>query len=148
MKKFLIVYVSRTGKTKQMAEYIAEGVRIAGHDAELKTLPQVKEVEALKGYDGYLFGSPTYHKDTVASFKNWLFRAQRAGLEGKVGGAFGSHTHSGEAPAILYDTMEHVFQMNMADLGPFKLEEKVVVTDDGMHACQQYGRALGERAGG
>lgn len=36
MKKVLISYFSRTGKTQQMAEYIAEGLRIAGHDVDVK----------------------------------------------------------------------------------------------------------------
>ena len=147
MKRFLVVYVSRTGMTKKMAEYIAEGIRFSGNQADVKTLPQVKEVGGLAGYDGYLFGSPTYHKDMIPGFKTWLFKAQKAGLEGKIGGAFGSHTHSGEAPVLLHETMEHVFRMRMEDMGPFKLEERVVSTDEGLRACQQYGRAMGERAG-
>ncbi|MBE0618768.1 MAG: flavodoxin domain-containing protein [Proteobacteria bacterium] len=147
MKKFLVVYVSRTGMTKRMAEYIAEGIRFSGNQAEVKTLPQVKGVEGLAGYDGYLLGSPTYHKDMIAGFKTWLFKAQKAGLGGKIGGAFGSHTHSGEAPVLLHETMEHVFGMRMEGLGPLKLEERVVTTDEGLRACQQYGRAIAERAG-
>jgi hypothetical protein len=43
--------------------------------------------------------------------------------------------------------LNHVFKMNMADLGALRMEERVVGTDEGMHACQQFGRALGERAG-
>ncbi len=148
MKKFLILYISRTGKTKQMAQWIAEGVRFAGHQADAMPLPRFKDVSALAGYDGLLLGSPTYHKDMLPAFKNWLFKAQRAGLEGKVGGAFGSHTHSGEAPVTLHETMEHVFKMNMLDLGPLKMEERVVDTDDGMRACQQFGKSVAERAGG
>ncbi len=146
MKRFLIVYLSRTGMTKKMAEYIAEGIRFAGHEAVLKTAPQAKEPQDIAGFDGYLLGSPTYHRDMIAGLKNWLFKAHKAGLEGKVGGAFGSHTHSGEAPGILHETMEHVFKMDMAGLGPLKMEERVVVTDEGMRACQQLGRALAERA--
>ena len=30
MKKVLIAYISRAGHTQQMADYIAEGVRMAG----------------------------------------------------------------------------------------------------------------------
>ena len=37
--------------------------------------------------------------------------------------------------------------MNMLDLGPFKAEERVVGTDEGMRTCQQFGRSIGERAG-
>lgn len=148
MKKFLVIYVSLSGKTKRMAEFVAEGLRMAGQSVEVKALPQVKAPEDLDGYDGLIFGSPTYHKDMVLGFKNWLFKARRANLEGKFGGAFGSHTHSGEAPGLLHETMEHVFKMNMCGLGPLKLEEKIVVGDEGMRACQAFGKALGERAQG
>ena len=40
MKKVLVAYVSRTGKTEKMAEYIAEGIRFSGNEAELKKIPQ------------------------------------------------------------------------------------------------------------
>jgi flavodoxin len=36
MKKVLVGYYSRTGNTEKMAEYIAEGIRITGNQAELK----------------------------------------------------------------------------------------------------------------
>ena len=41
MKKVLIAYVSRTGKTEKMAEYIAEGVRFSGHGAEIKRVSEI-----------------------------------------------------------------------------------------------------------
>lgn len=146
MKRFLVVYVSLSGKTKRMAEFIAEGLRIAGQEVDVKTLPQAKVMDNIASYDGVLFGSPTYHKDMVAGFKTWLFKVRKMGLEGKIGGAFGSHTHSGEAPRVLHETMEHVFKMNMLDMGPLVLEESVVVTEEGMRASQKFGRAIGERA--
>ena len=62
MKKVLISYFSRAGKTQQMAEYIAEGVRISGHHAEIIKISDIKNEKDLSGYDGYVFGSPTYHK--------------------------------------------------------------------------------------
>jgi flavodoxin len=40
MKKVLIAYDSRTGKTQQMAEYIAEGVRISGNEAEVRKITE------------------------------------------------------------------------------------------------------------
>ncbi len=42
MKKVLITYYSRTGKTEKMAEYIAEGVRFSGNSAEIKKLSERK----------------------------------------------------------------------------------------------------------
>ena len=148
MKKVLIAYVSLTGRTQRMAEYIAEGVRFAGHEAVIKKTSELKEVEALAGYDGYIFGSPTYHRDMAGPMKNFLFMAKQAGLEGKLGGAFGSYTHSGDAPAMIFDTLEHVYRMKPFSLGSFNLLEDRVGTDEGMRACHDYGRTFGERLGG
>ena len=145
MKRVLIAYDSRTGNTKKMAEYIAEGVRISGQEAELKKIAEVKNEKELQGYDGYVFGCPTYHRDMTNGMKTFLFLAQKGGLEGKVGGAFGSHTHSGDAPKLIFDTMEYVFKMNLVDLGSFNLLEDIVATGEGIRACQDYGKAIAEK---
>ncbi|MCG6536789.1 MAG: nitric oxide synthase, partial [Syntrophales bacterium LBB04] len=66
---------------------------------------------------------------------------------GKAGGAFGSYTHSGDAPKLVFDTMEHVFKMEMTNLGSFNLLEHLVGTMEGMRACQDYGKVLAEAVG-
>lgn len=144
MKKVLVAYYSRTGKTEKMAEYLAEGVRLSGNAVEMKKIVNIKNESDIEGYDGYLFGCPTYHKNMTKNFETFLFLVEKAGLKGKVGGAFGSSTHSGEAPGVIFDTMEHVFAMKMTNLGPFDLRENVVDTNEGVKACQDYGRALGD----
>ncbi|RLC13833.1 MAG: nitric oxide synthase, partial [Deltaproteobacteria bacterium] len=63
MKKVLIAYASRTGNTKKMADYIAEGARFSGSDVEVKKINEIKNEKGLEGYDAYIFGSPTYHRD-------------------------------------------------------------------------------------
>ena len=145
MKKVLIGYVSRTGITGKMAEYIAEGVRINGHDASLVKIAEVKNEKSLEGFDGYIFGCPTYHRDLTGGMKNFLFLAQKINMVGKIGGAFGSYTHSGESAQMIYDTMQHVYKMDMTDLGALNLKESVVPTDEGRHACQAYGKAIAEK---
>jgi flavodoxin len=147
MKKVLIAYDSRTGKTQQMAEYIAEGVRISGNEAGVRKITAIKNEKELQGYDGYIFGSPTYHRDMIGSMKTFLFLVQKAGLAGKTGGAFGSYTHSGDAPKLIFDTMENVFKMDMSDLGSFNLLENKVGATEGLRACQAYGKAFGEQLG-
>ena len=145
MKKILIVYTSRTGNTEKMANYLAEGVRLAGNEAQIDKISNLKEAENLSGFDGYIFGCPTYHKDMTGSMKQFLFIAEQANLLGKIGGAFGSHTHSGEAAPMVFETMQHVFKMDMVDLGPLNLTEAMMETDEGMRACQQYAKALCEK---
>ncbi len=145
MKKILIAYASRTGNTKKMAEFIAEGVRFSGNDVEIKKISEIKDEKLLEGYDAYVFGSPTYHRDMTRGMKTFLFLGQKLDMQGKVAGAFGSYTHSGDAPAIILDTMQYVFKMNIVDLGSFKLKEDVLATPTGTRACQDYGRAIGEK---
>jgi flavodoxin len=148
MKKVMIAYFSRTGKTRAMAEYIAEGLRLSGCDADVKKISEVRNEKDFLGYDGFIFGCPTYHRDMTENMKTFLFLAQNGSLQGKIGGAFGSHTHSGDAAKFIFDTMEFVFKMDMVNLGPFLLKEQVIDQEEGLRACQQYGKAIGEKLGG
>ncbi len=145
MKKVLIAYSSRTKKTEAMANYIAEGLRMTACQVDVKGIAELENEKAIVGYDAYIFGCPTYHKDMTGGMKQFLFKAQQANLAGKTGGAFGSHTHSGESAPMIYETMLHVFKMNMTDLGPLNLTETTVASEEGLRACQAYGKAIGEK---
>ena len=145
--KVLIAYFSLTGKTEKMAQYVAEGVRFSGNEAVVRKMSHIKSANDLAGYDGYIFGSPTYYLDAPEPVKTFLFLGRKASLEGKLGGTFGSYTHDGNAPKIVLDTMQYVFNMEPIELGPFNLKESLVETTDGMRACQAYGRAFGEKLG-
>lgn len=148
MKKVLIAYASRAGTTEKMANYLAEGVRMAGNETEVVKITAIKDEKVLAGFDGYIFGCPTYHKDMTGGMKQFLFIAEKAKLIGKVGGAFGSHTHSGESAPMIYETMQHVFKMVMVDLGPLNLTEALMKTDEGRKACQQYAKVLCQKIEG
>ena len=157
MKKVLIAYYSRAGNTEQMAQYIAEGVRFTGNQVVLKKVSDIKKAEDINGYDGYIFGSPTYFLDAPEPIKTFLFLAQKADLKGKLGGAFGSYTHDGNAAGIVFDTMQYVYNMDPFELGAFKLKEHELAIFDnksptleqteGMRACQQYGKVFAEKLG-
>jgi len=145
--KVLIAYFSLSGNTEKMAEYIAEGVRFSGQQVVVKKISDIKSANDLADYDGYIFGSPTYHRDMAEPMKTFLFLAKRANLESKLAGAFGSYTHSGDAPAIILDTMQYVYKMEPFELGSFNLKEAIIGTGEGMRACQDYGRVFGEKLG-
>ncbi len=145
--KVLIAYFSLSGKTEKMAEYIAEGVRFSGQQSVAKKISDIKSANDLADYDGYIFGSPTYHRDMAEPMKTFLFLAKKTNLEGKLAGAFGSYTHSGDAPAIIFDTMQYVYKMKPIELGSFNLKEAAVETSEGMHSCQDYGKVFGQKLG-
>ena len=90
MAKALIVYATRTGETEKIGNLIAEGIRFSGHEADVVKVTDIKKEDDLKAYDAIVLGSPTYHGEMVQGMKTLLFVAEKAGLEGKVGGAFGS----------------------------------------------------------
>lgn len=139
MGKVLIVYATRTDETKKIAELIAEGVRMAGHEALMKKTGEIKSEEDLKGYDGYVFGSATYHGEMITSMKQILFIAERAELKGKIGGAFGAYGWSGEAPGRIFDTMEHIYEMKMVS-APLMLKASWI--QGAMQAAQSYGKSI------
>ena len=144
MKKILVTYFSLAGNTEMMAQYIAEGIRFSGNESVLKKISDIKSANELQGYDGYIFGSPTYHRDMADPMKTFLFLAKKANLKGKLAGAFGSYTHSGDAPSIIFDTMEYVYKMAPFHLTSFNLLEDLIHTTEGMRTCQDYGRVFGE----
>ncbi|MCK5684771.1 flavodoxin domain-containing protein [bacterium] len=145
MKKLLIAFSSRTGTTEKMANYLAEGIRLSGNEVEVTKTSALKNEKDISGFDGYLFGCPTYHKDMTGGMKQFLFLVEKANLVGKIGGAFGSHTHSGEAAPMVYDTMQHVFKMDVTDLGALNLTEEKMGVDEGLKACHQYAKAICEK---
>jgi flavorubredoxin len=139
MAKALIVYASRTNQTQKIAELIAEGLRFDGHDVTLKKVTEIKSEQDLIGYDAYVFGSATYHGEMMGSMKQMLFLAEKAGLEGKCGGAFGSYGWSGEAPERIYNTMKHVLKMNVTG---DCLRLKSASLDGGIAMAHSYGKDL------
>lgn len=140
--KALVVFATRTGETKEMAERIGEGIRFQGAEAKIVNVTNVKTEADLEGYDAYVFGSATYHGEIMQGMKTMLFLAQKTGLEGKVGGSFGSFGWSGEAPERIFETMKNVLNMDMVR-GPLKL--KSVKLGGGNQMAQDYGREIGKK---
>jgi flavorubredoxin len=140
----LIVFTTRAGETKNIAELIAEGIRFSGADAKVVNANEIKNEMDLEGYDAYVFGSATYHGEMMQGMKTLLFLAEKDNLEGKAGGAFGAFGWSGEAPDRIYDTMKNIFNMDMVT-GPLRLKSSAL--GGGIQMAQDYGREVGEKLG-
>lgn len=142
MAKVLLVYATRSGETSEIAKLVAEGIRFTGAEAKIVNVTDIKNETDLEGYDGYLFGSATYHGDMMQTMKTMLFLAEKAGLEGKAGGAFGAFGWSGEAPDRIFATMKNIFKMNMVK-EPLRL--KAASLGGGKQMAQDYGREIGKK---
>jgi flavorubredoxin len=146
LSKALIIYGTRTSQTKKIADLIAEGIRLEGLVA---TVVNVNEVET-KGidpvsYQAVVLGAPTYHGEMLQSMKTYLFALEKLSLAGKVGGAFGSFGWSGEAPGRIYDTMKHIFKMDLVN-GPLML--KSASLGGGIKMAQEYGMDIARKISG
>lgn len=151
MKKALVSYFTSGGLTEKMADYIAEGIRFSGQTAVVKPIEDITTTTQLEGYDGYILGSPTYSTDLSNPMRTFLLAAEKSGLEGKLGGAFGpykhdiSYRHDSYAPTLIFDYLQNILKLKPFELGPFILKEELVETSEGMRTCQDYGRVFGEK---
>ncbi len=141
MSRALIIYATRTGGTRRLAELIAEGIKQEGEEVEIKPVTAIKNPDDLKGYDAYAFGSATYHGDMIQGMKKVLFIAEKAGLNGKPGAAFGVYGWSGEAPKRIFETMQHIFGMKMVGT-PIKLKAHQLSAADKAEIAMELGRKL------
>jgi NAD(P)H dehydrogenase (quinone) len=96
MAKVLIVYYSRSGNTKKMAEEVAAGAKEAGAEVTLKSVEEAS-VDDLPPADAVVLGSPTYYGHSSGPMRAFLDESIKyhTKLAGKVGGAFASSANIG-----------------------------------------------------
>lgn len=103
MTKILVLYYSRYGSVKQMAQYIARGIEsVPGVEARVRTVPSVSPnteatepaipesgamyatLDDLKECDGLALGSPTRFGNMAAPMKYFLDGTSSLWLSGKL----------------------------------------------------------------
>lgn len=96
MAQALVIYYSRTGNTKKMAESVAEGIKNEGMEVIIKEVKDVDAGELLK-YDAIAIGSPTYYGSMASEIKKLLDESVKfhGKLDGKIGAAFASSANVG-----------------------------------------------------
>ena len=96
MSKIIIIYYSRSGSTKKMAQLVEKGVEDEKVDVVVKEVSDVK-ADDLMDYDGVIIGSPTYYGSMAAEIKQLIDESVKlhGRLKGKVGAAFSSAANIG-----------------------------------------------------
>ena len=96
MPMILIVYFSKHGHTKQMAQYIKNGASEEDIEVLCKSVEET-DINDLIEANGIIIGSPTYFGSMAAPIKELLDKSIRCHgkLVGKVGGAFSSSAYIG-----------------------------------------------------
>jgi NAD(P)H dehydrogenase (quinone) len=142
MARILVLYYSSYGHVSQMAEAVAEGVLEAGHQCDIRRVPEtappevvqaagfsfnpdhavIEGPDALAEYDGIVVGSPTRYgriASQMAAFWDttgglWV----RGALVGKVGAAFTSTAaqHGGQE-TTLFSIITNLLHMGCTIVG-------------------------------
>jgi NAD(P)H dehydrogenase (quinone) len=91
MSYVLIIYESRTGNVKQMAEAISEGVKLEDLDVKILPANQV-QLDDMMNASGIIAGTFTSYGIIAGEMKTLfdLSATKHGRLQGKVGGAFAS----------------------------------------------------------
>jgi len=96
MARAIVVYYSRSGNTKEMAEIIAKSMNDGGLATECKSVSDVKADDVF-GYDAIVVGSPTYYGGMAGPIKQLFDElvSRHGQLDGTIGAAFSSAANIG-----------------------------------------------------
>ena len=101
--KMTVLYHSKSGNTKQMAETIVEGMlTVEGVEAKCFSIEEVDE-SWVKESKCVVLGTPTYMAGVCSAVTTWLQGpCMKYGLVGKIGGAFATadYVHGGGDMAV------------------------------------------------
>ena len=128
--QILVLYYSKGGNTRKLAEKIAEGVNeVQGVSALLKRTDEVSQNDFLAS-DGVIAGSPVYFGVMASELKRVFddFVGVRKRMEGKVGAAFAT---SGDLSGGKETTMMSIIQA--------LLIYGMIIVGDPMSATGHYG---------
>lgn len=115
----LVLYYSKGGNTKKLAEAVAEGVRNEGADVALKSTDEVAKDDFLDS-DGVIAGSPVYFGVMAAQLKKIFddFVGVRRKMEDKVGAAFATGGHNtGGKETTIFSILQCMMIYGMAVVG-------------------------------
>jgi NAD(P)H dehydrogenase (quinone) len=92
----IVIYYSRSGNTRTMAQTIAEAMNKAGLPTQCKSVAETK-VDDVLAADAIVVGSPTYYGRPAAPIAAFFDETvnKHGKLDGKIGGAFASSANIG-----------------------------------------------------
>lgn len=84
MVKIVIISHSGYGHTYEVAQHVVMGVKQGGAEAVHYTAAEaIEKMEELSGFDGMIFGSPTYMGSASADFKKFMDASSKSWFQQK-----------------------------------------------------------------
>jgi NAD(P)H dehydrogenase (quinone) len=120
--KVVVIYYTRSGNTKKMAEIIHEEIKNNGLAADIFPVDSIKPKQLLD-YDGIIIGSPTYYGTLAGPVKQFLDDSVsfHGKLDGKIGMAFSSSANiAGGNETTILSILQALLIHGMVIQGDFK----------------------------
>jgi flavodoxin len=150
MAKVLIVYDSKYGNTKTVAETIAQGLKeVKGIETTLKSVKEVRP-EAVPGFDAILVGSPNHIGRATSDIRKFIDNLGKMNLPGKAIAVFDTYMKEEIGKAV--KGMEK--QVGEKALGMRLLTPGLSIRVEGMKGpltegelpkCKEFGKRVGEK---
>jgi flavodoxin len=93
MTRALVLYNSRYGNTKTVAEALAKGIGCNGIDVECASIEEI-DVQRIPDFEFIAIGGPTHVIRTSKEMKDFLARIRSLDLRGRMGFAFDTRIES------------------------------------------------------
>ena len=90
MAKVFVVYQSKWGNTKIVAEKIAEGLKTSGMETDIAALKEIK-TDRIPEFDAILIGTPNHVGGATGGVKKFINGLSKLQLEGKGIGFFDTY---------------------------------------------------------
>ncbi len=156
--KLAVIYDSKTGNTRQAAEWIAEGIEKEGCSGRAFSIEDV-DASYVNEAKGIVIGCPSYAALMTPDMRRWLLEsASKLDMAGKLGGAFATeqYTHGG-AEMVIQSILTNELVMGMLcysggsacgkpviHMGPVGVNNNVE-PHNGMEKYAEYFRIFGSR---
>ncbi|NWF94977.1 MAG: flavodoxin-like domain-containing protein [Candidatus Thorarchaeota archaeon] len=111
MVKAVIVYDTKYGNTKLIAEAIKQGMESAGLSDVLVTSIEGTHTGDLARYDVVIFGCPNHNQGPSLTMQKHIERVATVGLSGKTGAAF--DTYQGHNMGIAVKKLENMIRQRL-----------------------------------
>jgi len=151
MAKVIVVYESKYGNTKLVAETIIEGMsKVEGIETVIKELKEV-DLNKIADYDAILIGSPNHFGGPTKDVKRFIDELGKLNLEGKVVAVF--DTYLGKRSDYFFEKAVKKMEKRIGEkVSGLKLiipglsikvgGMKGPIVDDELPKCRDFGRKI------
>ena len=147
--KVIIVYESRYGNTKRVAEMIIEAMKeVGGLETDL-VLYKEADLDKIPEYDAILIGSPTHIGGPTRGIKKFIDKLGKLGLEGKVGAVFGTYKYDFEKAVKKMENRINEKVPGLKILAPgLSIKVKGIkgpILEEDLPKCKEFGKKIGSK---